>query len=82
MQPHLRKCFEGIVKLQFEEQLEVTHLISNEGEVLPLDQPVGTSKARGQVELWLKSLEQAMLLSVQKVPLSCFFSGIIFLRGG
>eukprot|EP00198_Chlamydomonas_reinhardtii_P010624 XP_001699961.1 dynein heavy chain 4 [Chlamydomonas reinhardtii] len=55
VQPHLRKCFEGIHRLQFEPNTNgvVSAMLSLEGEKVPFMQHINTAAARGKVEQWL-----------------------------
>ena len=46
VQPHLKKCFEGISKLEFTDQQEITAMISAEYEVVPFRSKRYPAKAR------------------------------------
>ncbi|KAF3689531.1 Dynein heavy chain 1 [Channa argus] len=57
VQPHLRKCFENIAQLQFQSDLQITHMYSGEGEEVKLFLPVWPT---GNVEDWLRDVERSM----------------------
>ncbi|KAI9097032.1 dynein heavy chain and region D6 of dynein motor-domain-containing protein [Phlyctochytrium arcticum] len=65
VQPHLKKCFEGVASLDFDEKLNILALYSSEKERLQLQEKVSTVEAKGSVEKWLSQVEKAMLQSVK-----------------
>ncbi|GCC38553.1 hypothetical protein chiPu_0017068 [Chiloscyllium punctatum] len=67
VQPHLKKCFEGIAKLQFSDQLQITGMISSEDEIVPFIKMIYPAKAKGMVEKWLLQVEELMLSSIKHV---------------
>ena len=70
VQPHLKKCFEGIKKLEIHHpgtegrrHHEASQIISPDGEILPLLQPTLTE---GRPEEWLNDVEAAMYAATKK----------------
>ncbi|XP_077201567.1 dynein axonemal heavy chain 6 isoform X2 [Paroedura picta] len=75
VQPHLRKCFDSIAKLEFafmapaegEEKVltnDILAMLSPEGERVSLGKGL---KARGNVEDWLGKVEEAMFTSLRRL---------------
>ena len=67
VQPHLKKCFEGIAKLEFDSKLDILAMFSSEGEKVKLSLQISTSDARGAVEKWLLQVQDVMLMSIHDV---------------
>ncbi|XP_023791251.1 dynein heavy chain 1, axonemal [Cyanistes caeruleus] len=62
VQPHLHKCFENIARLKFQEDLQITHMYSGEGEEVKLFTAIRPSE---NVEDWLLEVEKSMKASVR-----------------
>eukprot|EP00435_Cladocopium_sp_Y103_P015241 s2361_g3.t1 len=62
---HVKKCFEGMQSLQFEENLNISGMISPEKELVPMTNYVDPVAANGAVEKWLVQVEDAMLESIR-----------------
>ncbi|CEM30102.1 unnamed protein product [Vitrella brassicaformis CCMP3155] len=69
VQPHLKKCFEGIQNLEFQPDKKITAMISSEKEKVTLTHVVDPVAARGNVEMWLLELEKSM---VDSTKFQCF----------
>ncbi|VDP25782.1 unnamed protein product [Schistosoma curassoni] len=67
VQPHLKKCFEGISRLIFTEQQEIIGMTSAESESVPFVTKIHPAKAKGMVEKWLLQVEDVMFSSLRKV---------------
>ncbi|XP_063362018.1 dynein axonemal heavy chain 3 [Cydia amplana] len=67
VQPHLKKCFEGIYTLEFNAAKEIVGMASAEGEVVKLSSSIQPADAKGMVERWLQQLEHQMIVSLRDV---------------
>ncbi|XP_029639148.1 dynein heavy chain 3, axonemal-like isoform X2 [Octopus sinensis] len=67
VQPHLKKCFEAISRLEFTEEGEIVGMVSVEKEVVPFTISIQPAKAKGMVEKWLLEVQNAMITSMRKV---------------
>ncbi|RUS89800.1 hypothetical protein EGW08_002412, partial [Elysia chlorotica] len=67
VQPHLKKCFEGIAKLEFTDKEEIIGMVSAENETVPFSTMIVPAKAKGMVEKWLLQVEDVMISSLRKV---------------
>lgn len=70
VQPHLKKCFDGIAKLQFQSNLDITAAYDPKGEKLdfPYEKvnhhKINPNESGGNVELWLIEVEAMMKKSL------------------
>ncbi|NWQ64257.1 DYH1 protein, partial [Neopipo cinnamomea] len=62
VQPHLHKCFENVAQLKFQEDLQITHMYSADGEEVKLFTSILPSE---NVEDWLLEVEKSMKASVR-----------------
>ena len=67
VQPHLKKCFEGIASLRFDDQQQIHAMISAQNEEVEFDRVLIPAEAKGMVEKWLDQVRQTMITSLHKV---------------
>ncbi|KAK3779700.1 hypothetical protein RRG08_013655 [Elysia crispata] len=67
VQPHLKKCFEGIECLTFTTQKFITAMESAERERVEFARTIVPADAHGLVERWLQQVEEVMKLSLREV---------------
>ncbi|KAG1667277.1 hypothetical protein FOA52_012566 [Chlamydomonas sp. UWO 241] len=67
VQPFLRKIFEGINSLEFQPNLDVTAMVSEESEKVPFVRSFNPKDSMGSVERWLIECESAMRDSLKHV---------------
>ncbi|KAL1497384.1 hypothetical protein ABEB36_008364 [Hypothenemus hampei] len=67
VQPHLKKCFEGIYSLDFTKNEEVIGMVSAEKERVDLSTKIVPAEAKGMVEKWLIQVEAVMIQSLKDI---------------
>ncbi|XP_067137533.1 LOW QUALITY PROTEIN: dynein axonemal heavy chain 7-like [Centruroides vittatus] len=67
VQPYLKKCFEGIDKLEFDNNLVIYAMFSSEGEKVSMITRIDTKLAHGQVEQWLSEVQHMMVKSLRSI---------------
>lgn len=72
VQPHLKKCFEGINSLEFEANEDISGMYSAQKEYIKFIKSVSTIEAAGSVEKWLLDVEKTMLASMKQVTADAF----------
>lgn len=71
VQPHVKKCFEGIDRLKFAKDKngnqDIVGMISKEGEDVEFCQTIFPADAKGMVEKWMLQVEKQMVASLKEV---------------
>ncbi|KAL7290283.1 hypothetical protein TKK_0015983 [Trichogramma kaykai] len=67
VQPHLKKCFEGIKSLRFFKEDEIVGMLSEEDEYVPFSGKIYPADAKGMVERWLSQVEELMKTSLRDI---------------
>ncbi|CAG5101569.1 Similar to DNAH7: Dynein heavy chain 7, partial [Cotesia congregata] len=73
VQPHLNKCFEGIVKLGFNKDREIYAMTGDDGEEIMIQEIISTDAAKGCVEKWLIKVEQQMVTTIKHQIMVSYF---------
>jgi dynein heavy chain len=72
VQPHLKKCFEGINSLEFTSSGEILGMYSAQKEYIKFSNKISTQEAAGSVEKWLLEVEKTMINSMKNVTSAAY----------
>uniref|UniRef100_A0A7N5JN32 Dynein axonemal heavy chain 3 n=1 Tax=Ailuropoda melanoleuca TaxID=9646 RepID=A0A7N5JN32_AILME len=67
VQPHLKKCFEGIAKLEFTDNLEIVGMISSEKETVPFKQKIYPAQAKVPRNKWVLQWPGQVVICVSSI---------------
>ena len=71
VQPHLKKCFEGINKLIFNNKFDIIGMASVEKEEIMFLEKISPREFKSNVEKWLVKVEEQMRISLKRVTEDC-----------
>jgi len=71
VQPHLKKCFEGIDKLNFTKSIEIVGMISADGEVVPFNGIIYPADAKVLINMSCLIVENTFLASKSLLLILC-----------
>jgi dynein heavy chain len=73
VQKHISKCFEAISQLIFNKAQCVTGMLSSEKEEVQYVKAIDVNEGekKGNVEVWLKEIEQVMIRTLKKITQDC-----------
>ena len=63
----MKKCFEGIMELIFNNNADIIGIKSTEGEEIALVERIQVRNYKSNVEQWLLKVEEQMVLSLSKI---------------
>ncbi len=70
VQPHLKKCFEGMASLEFSDQQEILGMVSAEKETVPFVNKIFPAKAKVR-KCWCLALIHANADKTVRVTFTC-----------
>ncbi|KAI8803834.1 dynein heavy chain and region D6 of dynein motor-domain-containing protein [Cladochytrium replicatum] len=77
VQPHLKKCFEGVNSLEFDANLDILGMYSAQKEYVKFVNTVSTAQAAGAVEKWLLDVEKSMIASMKDVVARAYHGYVV-----
>jgi len=72
VQPHMKKCFEGINELLFNSSSDIIGMISGEKEEINFIERIIVKNYKSNVEKWLLKVEEQMVCSIAKITEDSF----------
>ena len=71
VQPHIHKCFEGIDRLEFDDDKKILGMVSSDKEKVTFTRVIDPVASRGNVEEWLLQIEDIMFKTIKSSTEGC-----------